>query len=449
MTINTILKKAYGVKDMTFKKIDYEEDPLGNKKIIIKVKPTKKAMNRCPICGAKCPGYDSKHETKRWRTIDIFNIMTYFESNVNRIECPEHGVITADVPWAYHKSNFTKDFDITVTWLAEALSKSQVAEFMRIDWKTVGRCISRTLNDIEPDRSVRYDGLVNIGIDETSYKKGHKYMTVVVNHDKNEVVWIGEGHSEEVLNQFFDLLSDEQKKSIKVATGDGARWITNSIKKNIPHAIRCLDTFHIIEWANEALNNLRKAIYHEVHKEALEAEKEVKNKKGRPAKDDKVKAKAKKLKEKASAIKTSTYALGKAPEHLTKNQQEQLKYIAATHKKLYRAYQLKEELRLLFKVEDVELAKELLNKWLWRASHSRIPEIYELNKKIRRHKEHLINTLELRMNNARVEATNNKIKLIIRKSYGFRNIQNMMDMVYLVCSNLPINLPNRKKVKEA
>jgi transposase len=122
--------------------------------------------------------------------------------------------------------------------------------------------------------------------------------------------------------------------------------------------------------------------------------------------------------------------------------------IAATHPRLYKAYRMKEQLRLLLKIKDPTEAENELKRWLWWASHSKIPAFYALNKKIRRHKEHILNTVRLGMSNARVEATNNKIKLIIRKAYGFRNIQNMLDMVYLVCSDLVIPLPNRKS-KEA
>ena len=99
---------------------------------------------------------------------------------------------------------------------------------------------------------------------------------------------------------------------------------------------------------------------------------------------------------------------------------------------------------LLLKTKDVVEAEESLKRWQWWASHSRIPAFKVLYEKIKRHKEHILNTIRLGMSNARIEATNNKIKLIIRKAYGFRNIQNMLDMVYLVCSDLRIPLPNRK-----
>ena len=149
-------------------------------------------------------------------------------------------------------------------------------------------------------------------------------------------------------------------------------------------------------------------------------------------------------KAKADEIKGSAYALGKAPEHLTEKQQLRVSLIASQTPRLYRAYLFKEQLRLLLKLTNAEEAKSELNRWLWKASHSRIPAFKELYQKIKRHKTHILNTIRYGMSNARIEATNNKIKLIIRKAYEFRNIQNMLDMVYLVCSDIRIPLPNRK-----
>lgn len=136
--------------------------------------------------------------------------------------------------------------------------------------------------------------------------------------------------------------------------------------------------------------------------------------------------------------------MGKAPEHLSKKQQQHVNLIASKKPRLYRVYLLKEQLRLLLKLTNVDEAEGELKRWLWKASHSRIPAFKELYQKIKRHKTHILNTIRYGMSNARIEATNNKIRLIIHKAYGFRNIQNMLDMVYLVCSDIRIPLPNRK-----
>lgn len=146
--------------------------------------------------------------------------------------CPEHGVLVADVPCAYPGSGFTKDFDLTVGWLTVYLPRSAVSEDMRIDWETAGRCVHRTLNEIEPERSRRLDHLVNIGIDETSYRKGHKYITIVVNHDTNTVVWAAQGHGKKVLEQFYRQLTPGQPK--RIPEGKGGRKRTTLAQRSLP-----------------------------------------------------------------------------------------------------------------------------------------------------------------------------------------------------------------------
>jgi len=193
----------------------------------------------------------------------------------------------------------------------------------------------------------------------------------------------------------------------------------------------------------DALDEVRKDIWHDAYNEYKELKNENPRSKGRPKKNDQESAIINAAKVKADEIKGSAYALGKAPENLTEKQQLRVELIAKQNPQLFRAYSLKEQLRLLLKLTNVDEAEEELKRWLWKASHSRIPAFKELYQKIKRHKTHILNTIRYGMSNARIEATNNKIKLIIRKAYGFRNIQNMLDMVYLVCSDIRIPLPNR------
>ncbi|MCI1459037.1 MAG: transposase [Erysipelotrichaceae bacterium] len=160
--------------------------------------------------------------------------------------------------------------------------------------------------------------------------------------------------------------------------------------------------------------------WHRACQEAQKLEKKNSPKCGRPKSDDNIAAAIQAAKAKASEIKNSSYTLGKAPEHLTENQQIRLDMIQANDPQLYRAYRLKESLRLLLRSTDVKQAEADLKHWLFWASHSWIAAFVELYRKIR---------------------------LIIRKSYGFRNMQNMMDMVYLVCSKIKVSLPNRKSIQ--
>ena len=194
----------------------------------------------------------------------------------------------------------------------------------------------------------------------------------------------------------------------------------------------------------------RDSVRRRIWREASTAAKilKIKPSKGRPAKTDEGARMLKEARQTASTIKESMYPLGKAQENLTENQKAKLEVVVTTNKELKRAYELKEHLRVHLKIKDPQVAQQELKRWLWRASHSRIPEFRELYEKIKRHREHIMNAITQGVSNARIEATINKIKLIIRKAYGFRNMTNMLDMVYLVCSNLEIPLPNRKQKHE-
>ena len=329
-SVNTLCKSVLNVKNTVIKNSNLYSDKNGVKHIRIQARPDKWHENDCSFRHKSCPVYD-KHSSRPtiWRGLDWGGILVEVEYQTHRINCPEHGVYVAEVPWAYPGSRFTKDFDLTVAWFASYLPRSTTSYFMRVDWETVGRCVNRPLHDLEPERSRRLDGLVNIGIDETSYKKGHKYITVIVNHDTNTVVWASEGHGKSVLEKFYKQLTPEQLSSIRVVTCDGAKWITECVNEYTPDCARCVDSFHVVEWAMTALDEVRKDIWHDAYSEYKQVKKDNPRGKGRPKKDDPELAIVKAAKAKADEIKGSAYALGKAPEHLTEKQQLRISLIAS------------------------------------------------------------------------------------------------------------------------
>lgn len=316
MTINKVLKKFVGVNEIRINSLNLDKTADGSDKLVIHVEPYKSKQCRCPLCNndKKLPCYDSKNNLCTWRALDCGGVIVELQSNTPRVTSPVHGVVTAAVPWAFHKSRFTKDFDLTVTWMAKALCKSAVSQYMRISWATVGRCITRTRNYLEPDISNRLNGLKRIGIDETSYSKGHKYITTVVNHDTNTVVWVAPNHGKSVLDGFFEQLTEEERESIEVVSGDGARWITECVQQYCPQAKRCTDPFHIVEWANEALDEIRKESWRDANNELKKLKKEIKRERGRPSKDDEESQRLAAAQSKAKEIKNSRYSLGKARE---------------------------------------------------------------------------------------------------------------------------------------
>lgn len=401
--------------------------------IYLAIRPTKQEQCRCGICHRKAMRYDKGRGRRRWRCLDVGAQKVYVEAESPRVCCRKHGVVTAAVPWARHGSRFTKSFEDTAAWLSTHASHSTVSEFMRVEWHTVGGICARVYQELEMVSPSRFDGLVNIGIDETSYKKGHKYMTVVVNHDTASVVWCAPGFGKDVLSKFFELLSEEQRASIRCVSADGARWIASCVEEYCPKAQRCIDPFHVVSWATDALDQVRREAWSEARRQDHS---QPRSKPGRPAKGESAQ------KKQAKAVKNIRYALLKNPEHLSDNQQAQLQFLTKANPKLYRAYLLKENLRLALKAGPDEIAGAL-SKWMAWAQRCRIPVFRELRKKIKRHFTAIVAAARFRLSNARSEAINNKIKLIIRTAFGFRNVDNMVAMVMLSCSELHPALPGR------
>jgi transposase len=318
------------------------------------------------------------------------------------------------------------------TWLAKYSAKTVVAAMMRISWNTVGPIVQRVSKEIEAGQENRLDGLVKIGVDETSYKKGHKYMTVITNLDSGKMVWVNEGYGKETLEKFFKSLKAEQRGSIRHIAADGARWIADTAIKWCPNAERSIDPFHVVEWATETLDNVRKRVYQETAEKIKAQKAKTQTKEAK----DKVKDKVK------NPVNNAKYSLLKNPDKLTAGQQAKLELLAKSTPTLYRAYLMKEKLRLVFQ-HPFEEAESELKSWLSWAQRCRIPEIVELRKKIKRHIDAILSSVKHGLSNALTESLNNKVKLTIRMAYGFRNIDNMLALIKLRCFGIPVSLPGR------
>ena len=139
---------------------------------VASVRPSKGNRGRCGICQCRAPGYDRGGGRRRWRGLDAGTVMVFIEADALRVDCSAHGVVVAAVPWARHGAGHTIMFDDQIAWLATHTSKTAVTELMRIGWRTVGAIIGRVVAR-ERQRTDPFDGLVRIGIDEISYKRGN------------------------------------------------------------------------------------------------------------------------------------------------------------------------------------------------------------------------------------------------------------------------------------
>jgi len=206
-----------GVEKTVVEAIDFDDEA---GVLVASVRPTGSMRNRCGICRRRCPRYDQGHGRRRWRSLDAGTIQVLVEADAPRVRCRDHGVTVAAVPWARHQAGHTHHFDAQVAWLATQTSKTAITELMRVAWRTVGAIITRVWDDT----AATYDpfaGLARIGIDEISYKRGHKYLTIVVDHDSGRLVWAAVGRDKATLGTFFDALGEERCARITHVSADG------------------------------------------------------------------------------------------------------------------------------------------------------------------------------------------------------------------------------------
>ena len=422
----------------------FEEDAL-----VFDIRPIKRMQCRCPICMKKCHKNGYYHQnSSRWRGKDLMGCRVWLSYRPQMITCPEHGTRNEYIPWADGNTRFTPDFNDLAAWLAGRMSRQDIALSLGINWRTVGNSIAAAWQRAEPDVTQRLRELRRICVDETSYKIGHKYMTVVYDLDKYQVVWVHDHHGTEVFSEFCEQLTEQERAQIEVVAGDGARWIDTCVEKYFPNATRCVDPFHVTQWANEALDDVRKtaaskarAAYRTL-KKAYE-EQQVQLQEGNEMEGQISLEELKRAEELSKAVKGAKYALAHNPENRTATQEDTIQMIELSDPDLAQAYQMKEKLRVVLHTKDADGAVALLDEWIRECSESTWPKLRELAQKISRHRENILNSIRFGANSARSESTNTTIKSLIKMARGFWNFDNLVSLIYLKCSNIVIPVNER------
>lgn len=422
----TLWRCLLGLERSVVEDVEFDED---EQALIAEVRPRKGARRRCGRCRRPAGWYDHGEGRRRWRGLDLATIAVWLEADAPRVQCPDHGVVVAHVPWARHGAGHTHAFDEQVAWLATKCSKSAACELMRIAWRTVGSIITRVWADVEAVHD-RFANLSRIGIDEISYKKGHRYLTVVVDHDTGRLVWAAPGRDKATLRRFFDALEEsgqvageDRCGAITHVSADGADWISDVVAERCGNAVRCADPFHIVKWATEALDEVRRDAWN-------------------TARGAVGRRKASRSRGTAKLLKDSRYALWKNPSNLTEKQQAKLDWIVKTDPGLHRAYLLKEGLRLIFQL-PYEEAVAALSRWIGWARRCRIPAFVTLQRRIVRHRDSILAAIEHGLSNGRIESVNTKVRLITRMAFGFATPDALIALAMLNLGGHRPELPGR------
>ncbi len=381
--------------------------------IVARVRPRRDSRRRCGRCGVRAPLYDRGEGRRRWRGLDLGTVMCFLESDAPRVSCPEHGPTVAQVPWARHGAGHTREFDDQAAWLVTHTPRSAVSELMRVAWRTVGSIIARVVADGRAAHDP-FDGLRRIGIDEISYKRGHRYLMVVVDHDTGRLVWAAPGRDKKTLCGFFDLLGDDRCSKVRLVSADAAEWIGDVVAERCKKATLCTDGFHVVAWATDALDEVRREVWNTARRQGMRAY--------------------------ARELKGCRYALWKNPEDLTEHQQAKLAWISAANTRLYRAYLLKEQLRQAIRLKG-RRAIAMIHRWLAWAARSRIDAFVSLGRRIRKNLPGIEAAMRHNLSNALIESTNTKLRVLHRMAFGFKKPEHLVALALLdrggYCPPLP------------
>jgi len=377
-------------------------------RLLLDVRPRRRRPH-CGRCGRRAAGYD-RREARRWRHLGSGEVRVFLRYAPRRVRCRHCGIRVEEVPWARAGSRFTRHFEELAAYLAQVVDRTQASRLLGISWRTVGDIVERVVQ--ERLDSTRLRDLRRIGVDELSYRRRHRYLTVVVDHDRRRVVWAGPGHGSAALEPFFALLGPRGRQQVELVTMDMSQAYRRAVTGALPRARIVYDRFHLASLANDAVDEVRRQQLRELR--------------GTPE---------------GKVLFGSRFALWKNPWNLTRKQRRQLAAIERSNRPLYRAYLLKEGLARALDYRQPWRARQALEDWLHLASRSRLRPFQRLARTVRRHLDGILGYVEEQLSNGLVEGINRKIRTVTTRAYGFHSPEALIAMIYLCCAGIPIHPP--------
>ena len=377
--------------------------------ILVDIQPHARIRPVCSGCGEKRPGYD-RSTTRRFEFVPLWAIPVFFVYTMRRVDCPACGVKVESVPWADGKHHSTYAFRLFLSRWAKRLSWKETAAVFGTSWDTVYRAV---------DWVVRW-GLVNrtvgqieaIGIDEISYKRGHRYLTLVyqIDADCRRLLFIAKDRTESSLERFFEVVPKTSVAGLRFICTDMWRPYINVIARRAGGAVHIFDRFHVMKKLNEKVNKVR-----------VEETRQLKDK------------------GQSEVLKGSRWCLLKRPKNLTERQAVKMSELVKTNLRCVRAYLMREDFQRFWEYRSAAWAGKFLDQWCTRAMRSKIEPMKEMARTLRSHRSVLLNWFAARgeISNGSVEGMNIKAKLAIRKAYGFKSSETIQVALYHQLGKLP------------
>jgi len=332
------------------------------------------------------------------RHFDLFSVSCFLVVWIREARCPRHGRRVESVPWAHGRANHTKALDQRVASLVQVADKTAASRMFGMAWRTVGSMVQRVVDAFLPDDLLQ--GLEAIAVDETSYKRGHRYLTVVTDLLTGRVVWVGEGKSADTLGGFFKLLGRQRRASISVVCMDMSGAFKNAVQKWLPDADIVYDRFHVVKLLLDAIDKVRRQACRETGGVA-----------GHP-------------------LKNIRFALLRNPKHLRPDDVSAIALVQNTNRRLARAYELRVSFEDLWSLNDEEDARSFLASWTRSALLSRIQPLRKFALTVRGHLDGILGFFRYwRQTSGPIGGMNNKVKLAIHRAYVFHSVTALISMI--------------------
>lgn len=420
MRVSTAFNKMLGIRGASVSTIRF-----GPEGVVVGLRRHKAKLS-CACGWRTWAVYDRR--VRRWRHLDLGSTRCFLEAVIRRLECRVCGrVRTETVPWARPGARHSRDLQDVVAWLVQRMDKTSVARLLHVSWEAVARIVTDVVT--EHLDSSRLEGLYRIGVDEVSYRKRFRYLTVVADHDRQgAVVWVGEGHTAATLERFYDELGPERSAQLVAVSMDLGKNYRYATATRAPQAARPADPFHIIQNANHTLDLVRRRAWNQIRR-ANRPEK------GPLGPDNYY------FDTPALRFRRTRWMLLKDAGSLGADERRVIAAMRHRRRAVWRTWVLKEELRDLYRLPCGADPAQHLDAWLASACRTRIPEVLKLSRSIRAHRDDVLAAVELGLSNSKLEGLNSKIRLINHRGYGHHSAAAVIAMIYLCCGGITLELP--------
>jgi transposase len=409
MQLKTILNQLTDYKSFVFTTVVWVEVSRG-KALEVTIEPRANGRPICSGCGQVRPGYDRAAEPRRFEFVPLWGILVYFAYRMRRVSCPECGVKVERVPWAEGKETLTKEYQWFLSKWAKRMSWKEVSEAFHVSWDKVYQAVKQAVSWGLAQRDL--SGITSIGIDEVQWQRGHHYQTVVYQLDegRKRLLWIGADRKAKTLLRFFRFLGRERTAALEFICSDMWGAYLKVIAKKAGHAVHVLDRFHIMQRMGQAINEVRAAEVKELKQNGYEP-----------------------------ILKGARWILLKRPENLTEKQALKLQELLQYNLRSMRSHLMKEDFQQFWEYWSPTWAGKFLDQWCTRAMRSKIEPMKKVARMLREKRELVLNWFraEGKLSTGIVEGFNNKLKLITRKSYGFRTQESYEMALYHNLGALP------------